>query len=85
MSIRNTPVIADSDTLNKLKIAEDLCIFFEDQKLKAQNRIRECESFLNNLHLPSKSVKEGMFLFKLIGVCNFCHDDFNQFSSYKSS
>jgi len=60
MSIRNTPVIADSDTLDKLKIAEDLCIFFEDQKLKAQNRIRECESFLNNLHLPSKSVKEGL-------------------------
>ena len=71
MSIRNTPVIADSDSLDKLKIAEDLCIFFEDQKLKAQNRIRECESFLNNLHLPSKSVKEGMFLFKLISICNY--------------
>jgi len=55
-----TPVIADSESIETLKLAEDLSLFFEDQKLKAQHRIRECESFLNNVHLPSKSVKEGL-------------------------
>ena len=59
MSIKNTPVIADSDTLGTLKLAENLSLFFEDEKLKAQNRIRQCERFINNLNLPSKSVKEG--------------------------
>ena len=37
-------------------------VLFEDQKLRAQDRIRQCEAFINNLHLPSKSVKEGMFV-----------------------
>jgi len=60
MSMTRTPVIADSESIETLKLAEDLSLFFEDQKLKAQHRIRECESFLNNVHLPSKSVKEGL-------------------------
>ena len=64
MSMTRTPVIADSESIETLKLAEDLSLFFEDQKLKAQHRIRECESFLNNVHLPSKSVKEGKIMWK---------------------
>merc|ERR1712018_845351 len=60
MAIKNTPVIGDSGTLETLKLAENLSSFFEDEKLKAQNRIRQCERFINNLNLPSKSVKEGL-------------------------
>ena len=52
-------MIADSETMATLKLAEEISTFFEDQKLKAQDRIRHCEAFINNLHLPSKSVKEG--------------------------
>ena len=59
MSLQQTPVIADSETMETLKLAEEISTFFEDQKLKAQDRIRQCEAFINNLHLPSKSVKEG--------------------------
>ena len=58
--MQHTPVIADSKTIETLKLAEDISTFFEDQKLKAQDRIRQCEAFINNLHLPSKSVKEGI-------------------------
>lgn len=60
MSIQRTPMIPDSETLETLKLAEEISTFFEDQKLKAQDRIRQCESFINNLQLPSKSVKEGL-------------------------
>lgn len=63
--MKYTPMIADSETVETLKLAEEISTFFEDQKLKAQDRIRQCEAFINNLHLPSKSVKEGMFLIKL--------------------
>ena len=59
--MKYTPIIADSETVETLKLAEEISTFFEDQKLKAQDRIRRCEAFINNLHLPSKSVKEGMF------------------------
>ena len=59
MSVHRMPIIADSETFETLKLAEDISTFFEDQKLKAQDRIRKCEAFINNLQLPSKSVKEG--------------------------
>ena len=62
MSMKHTPMIADSETIETLKLAEEISTFFEDQKLRAQDRIRQCEAFINNLHLPSKSVKEGMFV-----------------------
>jgi len=58
--MKYTPMIADSETVETLKLAEEISTFFEDQKLKAQDRIRQCEAFINNLHLPSKSVKEGL-------------------------
>ena len=59
MSIAKTPVITDSETIETLKLADEISTFLEDQKLKAQDRIRKCEAFVNNLYLPSKSVKEG--------------------------
>ena len=62
MSMKYTPVIPDSETQETLKLAEEISTFFEDQKLKAQDRIRRCEAFVNNLHLPSKSVKDGNIL-----------------------
>jgi len=58
--MKYTPMIADSETLETLKLAEEISTFFEDQKLRAQDRIRQCEAFINNLNLPSKSVKEGL-------------------------
>ena len=57
MSIAKTPVITDSETIETLKLADEISTFLEDQKLKAQDRIRKCEAFVNNLYLPSKSVK----------------------------
>jgi len=60
MSVHRMPIIADSETFETLKLAEEISTFFEDQKLKAQDRIRKCEAFINNLQLPSKSVKEGL-------------------------
>jgi len=60
MSIAKTPVITDSETIETLKLADEISTFLEDQKLKAQDRIRKCEAFVNNLYLPSKSVKEGL-------------------------
>ena len=65
MSMKYTPMISDSETQETLKLAEEISTFFEDQKLRAQDRIRQCEAFINNLHLPSKSVKEGIFRIKL--------------------
>ena len=68
MSMKYTPVIADSETQETLKLAEEISTFFEDQKLKAQDRIRRCEAFVNNLHLPSKSVKDGNSLIYIFVV-----------------
>ena len=86
MSVQHTPVIADSETMETLKLAEDICTFFEDQKLKAQDRIRQCEAFINNLHLPSKSVKEGECLAQLycrgIFLSSICLVNFSIKSSF---
>ena len=62
--MKRTPVITDSENLETLKLAEEISTFLEDQKLKAQDRIRQCEAFINNLCLPSKSAKEGIHYVK---------------------
>jgi len=42
------------------ELAEEMATFFEDEKLRAQNRIRRCEMFMNDSRLQSKSVREGL-------------------------
>ena len=47
-------------TSDMAQIAEDMATFFEDEKIKTQNRIRQCEMFANDVRLQSShSVKDG--------------------------
>ena len=46
-------------TAQMAAMAEEMATFFEDEKLKAQNRIRKCELFMNDARLQSNSVREG--------------------------
>jgi len=49
-----------SPTSEMAELAEEMATFFEDEKLRAQNRIRRCEMFINDSRLASKSIREGL-------------------------
>ena len=45
------------------QLAEEMSTFFEDEKVKTRARIRQCEKFVNDVHLQSDSVREGRLHF----------------------
>ena len=46
-------------TADMAQLAEDMSTFFEDEKIKVQNRMRTCEMFVNDVRLQSNSVRDG--------------------------
>jgi len=49
-----------SRTADMAQLAEEMSTFFEDEKVRTQARIRQCETFVNDVHLLSDSVREGL-------------------------
>merc|ERR1719167_1105926 len=47
-------------TSDMAQLAEEMSTFFEEEKVKTQARIRQCEKFVNDTHLQSDSVREGL-------------------------
>lgn len=60
------------DTSEMAVLAEEMATFFEDQKLRTQDRIRRCEMFMNDSRLQSNSVREG-----LVGLLRNAEDDYS--------
>ena len=51
----------DSDSTELSNLMENLDSFLSDEKGRAEQRIKTCESFLNNPGLTSASLKDGKF------------------------
>lgn len=49
-------------TADMAQLAEDMSTFFEDEKIKVQNRMRTCEMFVNDVRLQSNSVRDGLMM-----------------------
>lgn len=49
-------------TSDMAQLAEDMSTFFEDEKIKVQNRMRTCEIFVNDVRLQSNSVRDGLMM-----------------------
>jgi len=60
------------DTSEMAALAEEMATFFEDQKLRTQDRIRRCEMFMNDSRLQSNSVREG-----LVGLLRNAEEDYS--------
>ncbi len=47
------------DSSDLSAVMESLDAFLTDEKSRAENRIKTCESFLNDPNLTSQSIKDG--------------------------